>query len=339
MAPVFLRAVSFRSRGVGRMRSVGREVFKLEAAELSRRARLLDENFDRAVELLHRCRGRVVVTGIGKSGLIGQKIAATFSSTGTAAVFLHPSEALHGDLGMVRRGDVVLVLSNSGETDELHDVLKALHPFRLPTVLMTGNPASRLARQAKVVLDIGVRREACPLNLAPTASTTVMGAMGDALAVALLKKKKFTEKDFALFHPAGELGRRLRLRVCEIMRRGKALPKVSAETPLAGVLREMTAKRLGAVCVLKNQGKLFGIIVDGDLRRALLKRRKLDALKASDLATRNPVTIEPHASLAQALQRMEEKTVYQLIVTDAKNRPIGMLHMHDLLGRGAIRVF
>lgn len=319
-------------------RAVARRVLRIEAAALLRLARRVGPAFERAVELIAASRGRVVVTGMGKSGLVGQKIAATLSSTGTAALALNPAEALHGDLGAVRRGDVVLALSNSGETEELARFLDAVRRTRCRVVLFTGNLRSSLAQRADVTVDAGVEREACSLNLAPTASTTAAMALGDALAVALLERRGFTEKDFALFHPAGDLGRRLQRRVSDVMRTGRAVPRVGREASLFEVVREINAKRLGATCVTDRKGKLCGIVVDGDLRRALLRRRDVATLRAKDLATPKPVTIRAEASLGEALQLMEDRTVYQLVVVDRAGRPVGFLHLHDLLGRGKIRI-
>jgi arabinose-5-phosphate isomerase len=318
--------------------SIARRVLGIEARALQRLARKTGRAFTAAVDLLYRTRGRVVVTGMGKSGLIGQKIAATFSSTGTPAVCLHPTEGLHGDLGMVKRIDAVLALSNSGETDELKALLPHLRKLGCRIVLMTGDPRSTLARSADVVLDTGVEKEACPMNLAPTASTTAALAMGDALAIALLEKRGFTEEDFALFHPAGDLGRRLQLRVSDVMRRGAAVPKVPLDAPFARVVREIDAKRVGATCVVDGKGRLAGIVVDGDLRRAFLRRPDFTRLRARDLRIPRPKTIRSDERLAAALQVMEENAIYQLVVVGAGRRPVGFLHMHDLLGRGRVKV-
>jgi arabinose-5-phosphate isomerase len=315
-----------------------RRVLRIEAQALQRLARRIGRSFDAAVNLLYRTRGRVVVTGMGKSGLIGQKIAATFSSTGTPAVCLHPTEGLHGDLGMVKRIDAVLAISNSGETEELKVLLAHLYKMGCRIVLMTGDPRSTLARSADVVIDTGVEKEACPMNLAPTASTTAALAMGDALAIALLERRGFTSEDFALFHPAGDLGRRLQLRVSDVMRRGTAVPKVPLTAPFRRIVKEINAKRVGATCVVGTKGRLAGIIVDGDIRRAFLKHPDLTKLTARQMRIPDPKTIGSDARLAAALQVMEENAIYQLIVTDARKRPVGFLHMHDLLGRGRVKV-
>jgi arabinose-5-phosphate isomerase len=315
-----------------------RQVLRIEANALLRLARRTGRPFEAAVAFLSRTRGRVVVTGMGKSGLVGQKIAATLSSTGTPAWCLHPTEGLHGDIGMVKRVDTVLAISNSGETEELSVLLPHLRKRGCRIVLVTGNPRSSLAKKADVVLDAGVEREACPMNLTPTASTTAALALGDALAVALLEKRGFTEEDFALFHPAGELGRRLQCKVQDIMRRGPAVPRIAASAPVSRAVKQINDKRVGATCVVDAHGRLSGIIVDGDLRRALLRRRDLQRMKARDLMTRRPRTIGPGANLAEALQTMEENAIYQLVVVDKKGRPVGFLHMHDLLGRGRVKV-
>src|SRR5215470_15206336 len=255
-----------------RVKSVGSNVVRIEAEALRELADRIDgpmaQDFVRAVECLDSCGGRVVVTGMGKSGIIGRKIAATLSSTGTPALFLHPAEAVHGDLGMVVRGDVVVALSNSGETGELLALLPAIKRLGVPLVVLTGNAASRLARDGDVVLDVSVREEACPLNLTPTASTTAALALGDALAVALLSRRGISPEDFARVHPGGALGRRL-VRVDELMHRGAAVPRVREDAPLADVLAEMTAKRFGCTTVVDAQGILVGMITDGDVRRAV----------------------------------------------------------------------
>jgi len=315
-----------------------RRVLTIEAKALLRLSRRVGRTFESAVSLLFKTRGRIIVTGMGKSGLIGQKIAATFSSTGTPAICLHPTEGLHGDLGMVKGIDVVLALSNSGETEELRALLPHLKKIGCRIVLLTGAPHGSLARFADVVIDAGVEREACPMNLAPTASTTAALAMGDALAISLLERRGFTEKDFALFHPAGDLGKRLQMKVSDIMRKGSAVPRVLFNASIRRVVQEINAKRVGATCVVSSKGRLVGIIVDGDLRRAFLQHPNLEALTAKDLCHPRPRTIASDARLAQALQFMEEKTIYQLIVVDAKGRPTGFLHMHDLLGRGRVKV-
>jgi arabinose-5-phosphate isomerase len=318
--------------------STARRVLKIEAEGLLQLSRKAGKSFEAAVKLILRSKGRVVVTGMGKSGLVSQKIAATLSSTGTPALFLSPAEALHGDMGKAAKGDVVLTLSNSGETEELKTLLPLLKRMGCKTVLFTGDVHSALARLNDVVVDVGVKKEACPLRLAPTASTTAALAMGDALAVALMEAQGFTEKDFALFHPAGELGKRLHLKVADIMRRGSGVPKVSLNADFRRIVREINAKKVGATCVVDSRKKLRGIIVDGDLRRALLKNPDIRHWNASNLRSPRPSTVPSDATLAQALQLIEEKSIFQLIVVDGQKRPVGLVHLHDLLGRGRIKI-
>jgi arabinose-5-phosphate isomerase len=293
-------------------------------------AERLDERFGRAVELLQACRGRVVVTGIGKSGLVAKKLAATLAATGTPALFLHPVEAVHGDLGMLVRGDVVVALSNSGETDELVALLPSIKRLGVPLVVLTGSPRSRLAQHGDVVLDVSVREEACPLNLTPTASTTAALALGDALAVALLTVRDVRPEDFARLHPGGALGRRL-VRVEELMHRGAAVPRVRTDASLAEVVGEMTAGRFGCTAVVDGEGVLVGIITDGDLRRAV--QREAGALpgRAAGLMTRAPKTVGRTELAAAALALMERHAITQLLVVDDAGRPDGILHLHDLL--------
>lgn len=318
--------------------STAKRVLKIEAEGLLQLSRKAGRTFTAAVQLILKSKGRVVVTGMGKSGLIGQKIAATLSSTGTPSLFLNPAEALHGDAGKATKGDVALALSNSGETDELKTLLPLLKRIGCKVILFTGNLHSSMARLCDVMVDVGVKKEACPLRLAPTTSTTAALAMGDALAVALMEAQGFTEKDFALFHPAGELGRRLHLKVADIMRKGNHVPKVPIKASFRQVVREINAKKVGATCVVGPGRKLKGIIVDGDLRRALLKDPDVLRWNAGNLGSPHPATIPEDISLAQALQLMEEKTIFQLIVVDNQNRPMGLVHLHDLLGRGRIKI-
>ncbi|HVZ80793.1 MAG TPA: KpsF/GutQ family sugar-phosphate isomerase [bacterium] len=315
-----------------------KRVLRIEAQGLLRLARLTGASFGAAVKLVLRSKGRVLVTGVGKSGLVGQKIAATLSSTGTPALFLGASEAMHGDLGKASKGDVVLALSNSGESDELKTLIPHLKRMGCRIILFTGNARSALARLSDVVVYAGVEKEACPLRLAPTASTTAALALGDALAVALMEAQGFTEKDFALFHPAGELGRRLHLKVGDIMRQGSRVPKVAMGASFPAIVREINAKRVGCACVTGKAGRLEGIIVDGDLRRAMLKDPDIRRWNASNLRTPKPSTIPEGATLAQALQTMEQRSIFQLIVVDGKKRPVGLVHLHDLLGRGAVKI-
>ncbi len=301
---------------------------ELEAIEglLSR----LDKRFEQAVELVFACKGRVVITGIGKSGIIGQKIAATFASTGTPAFFLHPAEAAHGDLGMLVRGDLLVALSYGGDTDEINHLLPTAKRLGIPILALTGNLKSTLAQAAEVALDISVEKEACPMDLTPTASTIAMLALGDALAIALLERRGFKEEDFARLHPGGRLGKRLQ-RVENLMHKGDAVPRVSLATPMPEVIYEMSRKGLGMATVVEDSGLLLGIITDGDLRR-LMERRKDEALHltAADAMTANPATI-PRTELAgAALHLMEERKITSIVVVDAERRVEGVVHLHDL---------
>jgi arabinose-5-phosphate isomerase len=307
-----------------------RRVLEVEADAVRALADRLDERFGRAVELLGACRGRVVVTGIGKSGLVGKKLAATLAATGTPALFLHPADGLHGDLGMLVRGDVVVALSNTGETDELLALLPAIKRLRAPLIVLTGNPASRLAEHGDVVLDVSVREEACPHNLTPTASTTAALALGDALAVALLTRRGISPDDLARVHPGGTLGRRL-VRVEEVMHRGAAVPLVRVDGSRDDVICEMSAKRLGATAVVDAQGVLVGIVTDGDLRRAAQRGAGTLPATAAELMTRSPKTVGRSELAAAALELMERHSITQLLIVDEAGRPDGILHLHDLL--------
>jgi arabinose-5-phosphate isomerase len=313
------------------IRRLAERVFRLEAEAILGLIPKLDERFERAVELLRRCTGRVIVTGMGKSGLIGRKIASTLASTGTPAYFLHPAEGVHGDLGMVARGDVVLALSNSGETDEVLAILPPLKRLGVPIVLLTGDPASALARQCEVVLDVSVAEEACPMNLAPTSSTTAALATGDALALALLELRGFRPEDYAALHPRGTLGWRALFRVGDLMLTGDALPIVPESTRLRGVIAEMTRKRKGMTTVVNAEGRLAGVITDGDLRRLHLKGGSIDELTAGQVATREPKTIRADELAAKALEVMETWQITSLVILDESSRPAGVIHMHDIL--------
>lgn len=306
-------------------------VLRTEAEAVASLMDRLGEPFLRALEILKTCRGRVVVTGIGKSGLVGRKIAATLASTGTPALFLHPAEGAHGDLGMVARGDVLLVLSNSGETDEILGILPAIKRLGVPLLVMTGNTGSTLARHGDVVLDVSVKEEACPMNLTPTASTTAALAMGDALAVALLELRGLREEDFALFHPGGTLGRRLLLRVEDLMHVAEAVPVVPETAEMQQVILEMTGKHFGATSVVDGKGALAGIITDGDLRRHLQKDGRLFERHARDVMTPRPKTISRNELATKALELMEYHAITSLLIVDATGRPAGIIHLHDLL--------
>jgi arabinose-5-phosphate isomerase len=307
-----------------------RRVLEVEADAVRALVDRLDERFARAVALLEHCRGRVVVIGMGKSGLVGKKLAATLAATGTPALFLHPADGLHGDLGMLARGDAVVALSNSGETDELLALLPAVKRLGVPLIVLTGNPASRLARHGDVVLDVSVREEACPLNLTPTASTTAALALGDALAVALLTRRGIGPEDFARVHPGGALGRRL-IRVEELMHRGADVPVVGVGASRDEVIGEMSAKRLGATAVVDSRGRLVGIVTDGDLRRAAQRGAGTLPATASELMTRSPKTVGRGELAAAALELMERHSITQLLVVDDDGRPDGIVHLHDLL--------
>ncbi|HJV36783.1 KpsF/GutQ family sugar-phosphate isomerase [Geomonas sp.] len=313
-----------------------KRVIQVEAEALLNLASTIDSAFERAVEMILNASGRVVVTGMGKSGLIGQKIASTMASTGTPAFFLHPAEGIHGDLGMIMRGDVVIAISNSGETDEVVRILPIIKRLGASLIAMAGNPNSTLAKSGDIFLDISVKEEACPLGLAPTASTTVTLAMGDAIAVALLVSRGFKAEDFALFHPGGALGRRLLLKVEDIMHSGEALPLVSGSTLMREALFIITSKGLGITGVTGEDGSLFGVITDGDLRRALGKGLDIINLPASDLMCPNPKRIGRNELAARALQQMEQYSITSLFVfaDDSSTVPVGIVHLHDLLKAG-----
>lgn len=313
------------------LRRLAERVLRLEAEAILGLIPKLDARFDRAVELLHRCSGRVIVTGMGKSGLIGRKIAATLASTGTPAYFLHPAEGVHGDIGMVARGDVVLALSNSGETDEILAIVPLLKRFGVPIVLLTGSPTSPLARQCEVVLDVSVAEEACPMNLAPTSSTTAALATGDALAMVLLELRGLRPEDYAALHPRGPLGWRALFRVSDLMLTGDAVPVVADGTPMREVIVEMTRKRKGITTVVDAAGRLVGVVTDGDLRRLYLRDTPIDALTAGEVATREAKTIRADDLAAKALEVMETWQITSLVIVDEEGRPVGLIHMHDIL--------
>lgn len=313
-----------------------KKVIRIEAEALLALAETINGEFERAVRLILDSRGRVVVTGMGKSGLVGQKIASTMASTGTPAFFLHPAEGIHGDLGMIMKGDVVIAISNSGETEEVVRILPVIKRLGASLVSMSGNAASTLAKAGDVFLDISVKEEACPLGLAPTASTTATLAMGDALAVALLLERGFKAEDFALFHPGGALGKKLILTVEELMHAGDATPLVREGTPMREALFVITAKGLGITGVTDANGGLVGVITDGDLRRALEKGMDIINQPAERLMSRNPKRIRRGELAAKALQQMEEFSITSLFVFDADDdpRPVGVVHLHDLLKAG-----
>lgn len=312
----------------------GKEVIRIEAQALQALEAKIDERFAAAVDLIFDCTGRVIVTGMGKSGLVARKIVATMNSTGTAAIFLHPSDAVHGDLGMVRAEDVVVCISKSGDTEEIRQLMPMFRRIGVKIISMVGNVASHLALQSDIVLDTSVKEEACPYDLAPTSSTTATLALGDALAIALLDRRGFTREEFAMFHPGGNLGKRLLLRVEEMMIAGNSVPIVREEVPLSEAIVEMTSKRLGATCIVDASGKLRGIITDGDLRRLLQRTKNVTNVTAAETMTKNPKTIRKGLLAATALEEMESYSITQLVVVDDDHRPIGMLHLHDLVKAG-----
>ncbi len=307
-----------------------KRVIDEEIEGIKRLKESLDENFVKAVDLLYNCKGKVIVTGIGKSGHIARKIASTLASTGTPAHFLHPSEALHGDLGVIDKNDVVIAISNSGESAEVIQLIPYIKLLGVPLIAITNRKNSTLAKYSDVHLFLNVEKEACPLRLAPTTSSTVTLVLGDALAMVLLELRGFTEKDFALRHPAGVLGRKLRL-VKDLYHTGDEVPIVYEDTPMKDVVIEMTAKGFGATAVVNKEGKLVGIITDGDLRRFVKRGGSFERDKAKDAMTRNPKTAKPDEMAMEALRRMEEHKITVLIVVDDENRPIGIIHLHDIL--------
>ncbi|MBZ9538476.1 KpsF/GutQ family sugar-phosphate isomerase [Modicisalibacter tunisiensis] len=317
-------------------RDSARRTLHIEQQAIAALEGKLSDDFDTACRLMLACEGRVVVTGMGKSGHVARKIAATLASTGTPAFFVHPGEASHGDLGMITPRDVVLALSNSGETAEVTALLPLLKRMGTPLISMTGRPGSTLARYAQAHLDAGVSREACPLDLAPTASTTAALALGDALAVALLEARGFTAEDFALSHPGGSLGRRLLLKVEDLMHTGERLPRVTLGSPLRDALLEITRKGLGFTCVVDADGRLCGVYTDGDLRRTLDQHANLHDLSVDAVMTRGGKRIRAEVLAAEAVKLMEDNRITALAVVDADERPIGALHMHDLLASGVI---
>jgi arabinose-5-phosphate isomerase len=315
-----------------------KRVLRVEAHSILDLAERIDENFLQAVEFLFRCKGRVVLMGMGKSGLVGRKIASTFASTGTPSFFLHPAEGLNGDFGMLAQEDVVIAISNSGETRELLEVLPLFKRYGNRLIIMTGNLKSTLAKAGNVCLNIHVKEEACPLGLAPTASTTATLALGDALAITLMQKRGFKREDFALLHPGGALGKRLLLKVGDLMHLGDAFPRVSENALMREAIFEITSKRLGVTGVCNEKGELVGVITDGDLRRALDRFTDLLHRKASEVMTKNPKGIEKESLAAEAVQKMEEYSITSLFVfKNAGDRiPVGIIHLHDLLKAGVV---
>ncbi len=316
--------------------SDGKRVLEIEARAVLALIDRLDEKFSKAVDLLVRCKGKVVVSGMGKSGLIGQKIAATLASTGTSSFFLHPAEGVHGDLGMLARRDLLIAISNSGETQELLQLLPYVERMGIPVIALTGRMDSTLAKNANITLDVSVAEEACPLGLAPTASTTAVLALGDALAVALLQKRGFKEEDFALFHPGGTLGRRLLVKVKDLMHAGTEIPMVSETVGGMAAMLEMTAKKLGMTTVVDHDGYLVGVITDGDVRRFIQRGTDLAGATAKELATQHSKTIGPDDLAAKAVEMMERFSITTLVVTEDGRTVLGVVHLHDLLKNGIV---
>jgi arabinose-5-phosphate isomerase len=315
----------------------GRDVIKIEADAVANLEKSINQDFVKAVDIIYATKGRVVLTGMGKSGLVARKIVATLNSTGTAAIYLHPTDALHGDLGMVRKEDVVIIISKSGSTEEIEKLLPMLKRLGVKLISMSGNHDSSLVRQSDIFLNISVKEEACPHDLTPTSSTTATLVMGDAISVALLQKRGFTAEDFALLHPGGSLGKRLSLKIDEIMTKGDGVPVVKESSSIKDIILEMTSKRLGTTCVVDKDGKLSGIITDGDLRRLLEKTMDVKHLVATDIMSKNPKVTEKDYLASFALQLMENHKITSLIITDQKKKPIGIVHLHDLINLGLQR--
>ncbi len=313
-----------------------KDVFEIEANSVLKLKERVNENFVRAIDLIYASKGKVVVTGMGKSGLVGRKIASTLCSTGTPAVFLHPAESTHGDSGIISRNDVVIAISNSGETQELLNLLPLIMRFGVPLIGVTGGVSSTLAQKSDVVLDISVEKEACPLNKAPTASTTATLAMGDAIAVCLLKKRGFSYEDFLLYHPSGSLGKGILYKVGELMIKGDSLPIISQEVSFSDAIKFVSEKRLGATLLVDENLKLKGVLTDGDIRRAVIKHPDVRNLKVKEVMTLNPKTIGIDELCAKALSIMEKYSITSLAVVDKNNVPIGLLHIHDLLRAGVV---
>jgi len=314
----------------------GKEVIRIEAEAIRALENRIDENFERAVNILLNCKGRVIVTGMGKSGIIAKKIASTLTSTGTAAFFLHSAEGLHGDMGAVLKEDVVITITKSGNTEEIVQLMPMFKRQNVSIITMTGNPESIIAQQSDVVLDVSVKEEACPYDLVPTASTTTALVMGDALALALFQERGFSIDDFVQFHPGGDIGRRLLLRVDDVMRSGEDIAKVNEDVPISQAILEITSKRLGATCILDGNDHLVGIVTDGDLRRLMENRQDIWHLTAKDVMTKNPKSVRAGVLAAHALHVMEEYSINVLIIKDEDGDPVGMVHIHDLIKAGLV---
>ncbi|MEK7864514.1 MAG: KpsF/GutQ family sugar-phosphate isomerase [Nitrospirota bacterium] len=314
---------------------IAKKVLKIEADAVAALAEKLDSTFEKAIDIIFKSKGRVVVTGMGKSGLVGKKIAATLASTGTPAFFMHPAEASHGDLGMVTSDDVIIAISNSGETEELSGLIPFLKRFNVSLIAMTGSRNSTLAKSADIHLDVSVKEEACPLGVVPTASTTAALAMGDAIAVALLVKRGLKQEDFAFFHPGGNLGKKLFIKVKDLMHTGDALPFVSPETEMTKAVVEISSKRLGVAIVSDTSRKILGVLTDGDIRRGIEKwGKKFFDMKAGEVMTKNPKTISEEELAVKALSIMETHSITSLAVPDSNGKAIGVIHLHDILKQG-----
>ncbi len=311
-----------------------KDVLRIEAEGILHLIDKVDSSFEKAVHIIFKTKGRVIVTGIGKSGLIGKKIVATLTSTGTPAIFLHPVEGMHGDLGIVTKDDVMLAISNSGETDELNMIISSIRKIGARLIAFTGNPSSTLARSSDVVIDVGVKKEACPFGLAPTSSTTACLAMGDALAAVLIEKRKFNQSDFYKFHPAGNLGQRLRAKVRDFMITGAGIPKVYSGTPVMQAIEEMDRGNKGFVLITDKKNRLAGILTDGDLRRFVRRGQNFQDKTIDEVMTPSPKTIEEDASLAQTIEYMQKDEITTLVVVNKKKQLKGYIHLHDILGRG-----
>lgn len=319
---------------LSKINELAKEVLDIEAKSILRLKNNIGKEFDKAIDILYNCKGRVIVTGMGKSGLIGKKIAATMSSTGTPTYFLHPAESTHGDSGVITRNDVIIAISNSGETQELLNLLPLIKRFGCEMIGMTGNLNSTLSKTSEVVLDISVEREACPLGKAPTASTTATLAMGDALAVCLMEKKGFTKEDFLLFHPSGKLGKGLTYKVRDLMITGDKMPLVSESESFKDVINTISEYKLGMAMVLNDDKTLAGVLTDGDIRRTVIKYPDTSNIKVKDVMTVNPKRITSDAYAASALNLMEKYSITALAVVDVGNVPVGVIHVHDLLRAG-----
>lgn len=326
-----------KKRNMENILDIAKRVLRIEADAILALTDKLNSNFEESVNTIFKSKGRVVVTGMGKSGLVGKKIAATLASTGTPAFFLHPAEAIHGDIGMVTADDVIIAISNSGETEELIGLIPFLKRFNVSLISMTGNPNSTLSKAADITLDVSVKEEACPLGIVPTASTTATLAMGDAIAVALLMKRGYKEEDFAFFHPGGSLGKKLFIKVKDLMHTGDALPVVAPDISMTKAVMEISSKRLGVAIVVDSDKKILGVITDGDLRRGIEKWGKaVFDMKAGEVMTKNPKTISEDELAAKALAIMESKSITSLAVPDSDGKAKGIIHLHDILRKGIV---